>query len=344
MNRYRSMKEALTASLAVLGLCVTLSESALATTTGRVEGRRCGGWGDSLAQGEEVTNRYHYGLRCETSLRMQYEIRDAYHKGIRHIGAAEVVTAGYPVYGVFAPNTSDDPEPYKNPKNWFAPKTAARVNEGCVSQAEGDGLKPKDYEIFQFCASGCYTPEQALLTDPVTGATAQAEKAFVDQVGFLASVGPGSELGSFKLHSVPISRHVADTVAHEQLVYTFETLEGRTLRVTATHPLLTEAGELETASSLKPGRALVKADGSLDPIVRVTQGNYYGKVYNFDVDSDLPMDHLLVAQGLVNGSVSFQEENVREANRRLLRATLAKDVTKHFESQARDAAEGTERN
>ncbi|MFE8602494.1 hypothetical protein [Archangium violaceum] len=70
-----------------------------------------------------------------------------------------------------------------------------------------------------------------------------------------------------------------------------------------------------TAQTLKVGDALLKADGTQDPIVDIQRTQYFGKVYNLRPDSSARISNVLVAKGYLVGSSLFQNDEVGYFNR-----------------------------
>ena len=66
------------------------------------------------------------------------------------------------------------------------------------------------------------------------------------------------------------------------------------------------------------GDELVRADGSLDPIVKIDRTIHEGKVYNLRPVSEDHVSNVLVAQGFLVGSSRFQNDDVEYMNRVIL--------------------------
>ncbi|MBC7396250.1 MAG: hypothetical protein H7333_02310 [Bdellovibrionales bacterium] len=327
------MKEQKFVMITVLGATLLCSAPSFAQfADGNVSNQRCTEWGDSL-ETTEVVHRYNYAIRCTTDGRTLFAIKKNY-EGITHVGGI-VTTPGYPIYGVFAPTSPDDKIAYKNPKKWFAPKTAERSVEGCVSKVEGDNLMPANYEIFAFCASGCYTPEQMITTDPFNRSMT-AQEVFSSKLPTIAGVDSSSSIDQVSLKQVTVKGWVTDLSPTNHELLNFKTLSGGNLSVTNNHPILTSNGEIKEAGQIALGDAFVKADGSVDPVVEIVPSSYYGYVYNFDIDSEEEADQLLVAQGFINGSVRFQNEDLVAVNRQILRTNIARSLVKKYGAQTKN--------
>jgi hypothetical protein len=95
------------------------------------------------------------------------------------------------------------------------------------------------------------------------------------------------------------------------------------LRITPNHPLLSNDGNVRQASEFKVGDLLVRADGTSDQIVSIEKEKYFGKVYNLDPNSKSLLGKLILAEGYVNGSSYYQNQELSKLNRILLRENLS---------------------
>lgn len=267
--------------------------------------RRCDGWGDSVDQ-IQVEGRYKWAMSCETDPDMQDQIEVAYIKGVTDVN--KNVTKGYPTYGRY----NRDLKEYENPEKWFAPLDASAP---CT--------RPSRYIAFAFCASGCYTPEQYVLFP--TGEV-EIKNASDKNLKVVRTLATSSTLENLTYKDSPISEFVMDIKDSEHDVLVFEMLSGRSLSVTPNHPLVNEDGKVLPAEKFLKGQALISSNGNLDPIMNITSQKYFGKVYNLDVESNDLKEHILVAQGYLNGSVRYQNQFVRHLNRILLRTNIAEDL------------------
>jgi hypothetical protein len=126
-----------------------------------------------------------------------------------------------------------------------------------------------------------------------------------------------------------VGSYLADLVDGQMDILEFEMESGGKLRITPDHPLVTEDGYLRAANTFKTGEHLVKADGSLDPIHSITPQTFLGKVYNVQPKTAENVSNVLVAEGYLNGSSRYQNENVMDLNRLILRTTLPEKYFKY---------------
>jgi len=269
---------------------------------------RCGAsWKDSVGQ-EQAPGRIAFALKCEKNVITRATIKK-YERGTMRQGD-QIVTKGYPTYGTFDITTDD----WANPANYVAPVAESGRCEDI----------PAGYQVAFFCASGCYAPDQGVLfgNGYETLVDAKAKK-----LASIMSLGEESTLDGVKLQESSVGEIVTDMGAAAKTVKQelrhFKMASGGELKITLNHPLVTKEGKIRPASEFTVGEFLVKADGSLDAIADITKYEHVGKVYNVSVDSQNPVEQIIVAQGYLNGSLYYQNEGVREVNRQLLRSTVA---------------------
>jgi hypothetical protein len=80
------------------------------------------------------------------------------------------------------------------------------------------------------------------------------------------------------------------------------------------------------ASTLKVGTKLVKADGSRDAIVSVTQKSEFGKAYNLAPKATDRVSNILIAQGFLVGSSRYLNDDADYMNRVILGRSIPKSV------------------
>ncbi len=174
-----------------------------------------------------------------------------------------------------------------------------------------------------YCTSGCYTPDQQI-------SFASGDETILGALNALrtgvTTLSPDSTLESIKLKTDEVASYSRDV--HDASLVTFEirTRSGGQLRVTDQHPVLIGNGRLVEARTLKVGNELIKADGTRDPIVSVTQMPYFGKAYNLKPVATNRVANLLIAQGFLVGSSRYQNEDVDYMNRIILGRSIPKFV------------------
>jgi hypothetical protein len=186
-----------------------------------------------------------------------------------------------------------------------------------------DLLNELKFNVVAMCVSGCYTPDQELEFKDGYQAIGDAFSQGTREVMALSA---GASLDDVRFEPSEIEAYTVDVAPSWQEVIDFETLSGKKTSVTKNHPLLTSDGMMRYAQDLKVGDSLVLADGAPDPIVRADTRNYYGKVYNIRLINSNPAQNIVVDQGLLSGSVYFQNEGTRDLNRQLFRVNLPAEL------------------
>jgi hypothetical protein len=174
-----------------------------------------------------------------------------------------------------------------------------------------------------YCVPACYTPDQQIRfasgDEPILSAL-DARRTGV------TTLTPDSTLERFQLTTDGVSSYARDLHDSPQIVFDIRTRSGGQLRVTDKHPVLVGDGRIVEARTLKPGTRLIKADGSRDPIVSVTQTSYVGKVYNLAPTATNRVANILIAQGFLVGSSRYQNEDVDYINRIILGRAIPRSV------------------
>ncbi len=171
--------------------------------------------------------------------------------------------------------------------------------------------------------SGCYTPDQEISFASGDEPILSAFDALRTGVTTLT---PHSTLEHIKLKTDDVASYMRDLRDVAQVIFEIRTASGGQLRVTDKHPVLIDDGRMVEARTLKAGTKLVKADGSRDPIVSVTQTSYFGKVYNLKPTATNRVANIIIAQGFLVGSSRFQNEDVDYINRIILGRSIPKSV------------------
>jgi hypothetical protein len=177
--------------------------------------------------------------------------------------------------------------------------------------------------VTAYCTSGCFTPDQQISFASGDEPILSALDALRTGVKTLT---PDSTLEDVKLKTDDVASYTRDV--HDSTLVTFEirTKSGGQLRVTDKHPVLVDDGRIVEARTLKVGAKLIKADGSRDAIVSVTETPYVGKAYSLKPTATNRVANILIAQGFLVGSSRFQNEDVDYINRIILGRAIPKSV------------------
>lgn len=191
------------------------------------------------------------------------------------------------------------------------------VAEPCTNAAQA--------VIVSYCTSGCYKPEQRLLTN-VSGEYREIAEAADAGLQDIAILSRASTLESPQYVQSPVGYFIKSDQDKVESILHFRTASGLKLAVTLNHPLLDGDGVMREAGTLKVGESLVQASGEKDPIVSIEHEEYYGKVHNVAPRSDKIEDNMVVSEGLINGSHLFQTKLLRDLNHRVLRSRLSEGL------------------
>jgi hypothetical protein len=197
------------------------------------------------------------------------------------------------------------------------PPTAAPTNPGvCLVlplQAVNVGL----------CVAGCYTEDMPLqFADGTMGIKAAALSSKAD----LVTLSPDATLDNLSTVNNKVDRYTTDVVESMQVIYSLTMQSGGRLRVTNEHPLLGPDGVIRQAQTLQVGDALVRADGTPDPIVDVQVEKVFGKVYNVQPITTDYASNIVIAGGYLNGSLRYQNEFLDTINSLILRRSIGEQA------------------
>jgi hypothetical protein len=204
------------------------------------------------------------------------------------------------------------------------------VNSPCTLQDVNGVAWPAGTAFFTafYCTSSCYTPDQSVRF--ASGDVPMVD-AFNSHHPDVVTLSADATLGnlSTQVDSIHSYTHESRDTA-KNVIFNVTTASGGTLSVTHQHPVLVikhGSGRLVMAEKLRAGHdSLVKADGSLDPIVDVTQTEHIGQVYNLSPTSTNHLNNILIAQGFLVGSSRFQNDDLKYMNRALLFRAVPDDV------------------
>jgi hypothetical protein len=194
-----------------------------------------------------------------------------------------------------------------------------------ATQVATDLFNDAHYQLVALCVSGCYTPDQRLL---FKDGYVDIGGAYQEKNMEIMTLAPGSTLDSLSFETTPLQAYTVDIAPSWQDVMDIATLSGKKITVTTNHALIDSEGQMRAAETLKMGESLVQADGTPDPIVQISKRSYFGKVYNVRPKSNGLMKNIVVAEGLLSGSVYYQNEGVKNLNRDLFRLHLPKDLVR----------------
>jgi hypothetical protein len=170
------------------------------------------------------------------------------------------------------------------------------------------------------CVAGCYTADQKIT---FSEGDIEIKQALESGEVKLVTLTPDATLDNLDYMSNTVHGYTVDKYEAWQDIYVFTMESGGVLKVTNTHPLVTDDGMMRQAQDLIPGDALIRANGGSDAIIDVTVEKYFGKVYNVSPTTVDHTSNIVIAQGYLNGSHRYQNEFLDVVNSVILRRALA---------------------
>ena len=274
--------------------------------------KRCSTWGDSLDQ-SRAKGRWEWAQKCDKTYKAliaQFPTMDPSRYLTDSTGG---VRRTYPVYAVINLSVPEEhPKYYTNPKKWYAPTRAPKGNAGTKAAC----AMPDKYQIGFICLSSCYTSDMMLSFNI---GDVDVESAYLENLQDILTVSADSTIEKMIMQYRPVKNHIRSVIDGRHEIINFLTESGKILKVTPNHPLINGSGQMLRADDFKLGDFLVNVDGAKERIISLNRDKYYGKVYNVEIDANHYTDQILVAQGLLSGDLSFQNENTRYLERILFR-------------------------
>jgi hypothetical protein len=164
------------------------------------------------------------------------------------------------------------------------------------------------------CYVGCYTPSEQLVFDgEFLGIEDAYQKGKVSVAGLSLDAAPNA----IRFDEQPIRTYVVGDTKED--IFLLETSAGHNVQVTSEHPMVNGDGTVVKAKTLKVGDTLLSADGKKVELTRISVFAYEGKVWNVQPASHEKKENILNVEGLLTGSVRFQNEWAQESFRLQLR-------------------------
>ena len=161
------------------------------------------------------------------------------------------------------------------------------------------------------CATGCFTPSQSIISE-----------GEVISIGEAAGQKRASVAGLEKDYSLG-EQSVMQFVKGEETgtIYVIST-EDHSIEVTTNHPMVLGSGEVVPASELKVGGSLLSTDLEATKITNIEEIPYNGTVWNVLLDSQEKEHNIIASEGLLTGSLKFQNQWADEYFRLALRNNI----------------------
>jgi hypothetical protein len=153
------------------------------------------------------------------------------------------------------------------------------------------------------CVTGCFTPTQRV---DFAGRELTVPEAYAQGQKDVTALTPSARPGLLTYANQPIRAFIAGDTQED--IFLLKTREGRSLEVTAEHPMLMGDGTMVKARTLKVGDQLLGANGQMLTLSAVTVFNFKGQVWNVRPQSKDKAENIMSAEGFLTGSVRFQNE------------------------------------
>lgn len=224
-----------------------------------------------------------------------------YKKGNPALGYKKII-----YFPIFTDATMD--------KTWIAPKDR---NANCNV--------PSGYMWQNDCKTGCYTGGMRLSF--LDGDIRIIDAIMANQQDIMV-LDDGATLDDVFFTFVEVDSYMQDIKKVKQTILVLKMESGGVLEITPNHPVVVSSGEMVEAANLSVGQQLVRQDGSGDPIVEIEEVTIFDKVYNVYPDATSQNKKIVVAEGYLNGSAWYQNEDHHLMNRKLLRRNMSVDLIK----------------
>ena len=326
-----------------LRLAIPLGSSALVATTafsqsfrfeGNPSGWAAGGIAGSvminarctenqIADNTGAMERIDWADRCGHVSKQKWS--NLYFNNVDPVTLLPYPRAKY-AYPIFVHDVRNSADPSQNYPLWVPDYTTCDM--------------PNDVLFFSICEAGCYTPDQKIaftksgkpqllsIKDAFQGFVAELNASPIPKESKLRlfSVTKGSTLENLSFGTLPLKRVVSSVKDENNTILTIRTQSGGEIKVTPEHPLVSSNGQFRKAQHFKVGDSLVRQTGRLDSITEITEGTFFGKVYNLEPRSSDPTENIHVAQGFLAGSLAVQNGELRDLNRVLQRVNSSSET------------------
>ncbi|WP_163989793.1 Hint domain-containing protein [Pyxidicoccus caerfyrddinensis] len=164
------------------------------------------------------------------------------------------------------------------------------------------------------CYVGCYTPGEKLVFN---GEFTGIADAYATGKVTVAGLTRDSESFAPRFSEQPIRTFIVGDTKED--IFLLKTSAGHEVQVTSEHPMVDESGTVVKAKTLKVGDKLLTAEGKKVTLTSVSVFAYEGQVWNVQPASHDKKENILNVEGLLTGSVRFQNEWAQESFRLSLR-------------------------
>ncbi|PTL75324.1 hypothetical protein DAT35_55750 [Vitiosangium sp. GDMCC 1.1324] len=167
------------------------------------------------------------------------------------------------------------------------------------------------------CVTGCFTPSQRV---DFNGRQVPVPEAYASGVKTVTALSQDAQVGALAFGQQAIRTYVVGDTKED--IFLLKTTDGRSIEVTAEHPMLKSDGVMVKARTLSAGDELLGADGKKLTLSTVSVFNFKGQVWNVRPESHDKTENVMSAEGFLTGSVRFQNEWAADDYRLSLRDEL----------------------
>lgn len=191
------------------------------------------------------------------------------------------------------------------------------LSEGAINKAglawlrkNGECAMPVMGEIQMVCPRGCFEASTSISIIEQTGETVEKPISSLSSDDRPLGLAVGSSLDQPELEGKTIEKMVAGE--ERKPLFKFTLSNGGELQVTTHHPMVTSDGAVIEAQYVRTGDTFLSMRGEpiqVDLIEHVTSDE---PVYNFSVEGKNPLQHVVVAEGVLVGDLTLQNELAAE--------------------------------
>ncbi|RZM84329.1 Hint domain-containing protein [Pseudoalteromonas rubra] len=188
------------------------------------------------------------------------------------------------------------------------------VNNGKITRRAGDWGKANGFypiidmfsqNIAAVCKCGCF--EQDTLIRAVRDGKIQDIRAKdLGKQDSLVALNGEATLNNMATESFEMKFRTKGPETPALYVFTFE--DGTELKVTQHHGMLLGDGSMVSAKDVKSGSTMYNAQGTELAVTSITREFTDANVYNFETDGDSVTNHIIVANGIFVGDLSWQNQ------------------------------------
>jgi hypothetical protein len=195
----------------------------------------------------------------------------------------------------------------------------ALANQLITQEAYDWGTSHRYYAVISrnntieaICACGCFEENTRILLTVAEESVPRYVKIKDLKAEDLAwALDTESTLHDLRLRGLPISRitHGPENLA----LYVFQLANDHVLKLTQHHGTVLDDGRVIAAKDVKPGDSFIDADsGDSVEVLAINRETTAHDVYNFNVEGNSNLNHIVVAEGVLVGEIAWQNSLASE--------------------------------